>query len=196
MVFGPFEWSTSFSEGLAAAGLLQNGVVKWGYVDTSGAWVIEPQFNYIRDFSDGLAAVGFPHDNDSAIWGYIDRTGVVVIEPQFAGADPFCEGLAAVVVYENDAPRFGYIDKTGTMVIRPQFEWAMEFSEGLAAVGTNSGLCGYIDRTGAFVIPMELEGQAFYPFSGGLARIDAKTTDGSISPSYIDKTGKVIWRGQ
>lgn len=196
VVIGPFEWSTNFSEGLAAVGLPRNGVVKWGYMDTSGGWVIEPRFNYIRDFSDGLAAVGFPHDNDSAIWGYIDRTGVVVIEPQFDGADPFSEGMAAVAVLQDDGVRYGYIDKTGTVVIKPQFEWASEFSEGLAAVGTTSGLCGYVDKTGAFVIPMELEGQAFYPFSGGLARFDAKALDGSISPVYIDKTGKVIWQAR
>jgi len=196
VVLGPFEQSTGFSEGLAAVGFGEDDAVKWGYIDATGRVVIPPQFDWVREFSEGLAAVGFPANNDAAKWGYIDKTGAVVIEPRFDGVDPFSEGLAAVAFLQDDAVRYGYIDKTGTVVIRPQFEWAMEFSEGLAAVGTNSGLCGYIDKTGAFVIPMKLEGQAFHPFSGGLARIDTTTTDGSVSPTYIDRTGKVIWRAQ
>jgi hypothetical protein len=196
VVIGPFEWSTSFSEGLAAVGFGEDDAVKWGFIDRTGAVVIQPQFDQVRDFSEGLAAVGFPADNDSAKWGFIDRTGALVIEPRFDGVDPFSEGLAPVVFGENEAARWGYIDKTGTVVIQPQFEWAAEFSEGLAAVGTNSGLFGYIDKTGTFVIPMEREAWAIYPFSGGLARFDPKTGDGSVSPSYLDKTGKVIWQGE
>ena len=194
VVIGPFEWSTSFSEELAAVGFGEDDAVKWGYMDMTGTMVIQPQFDWVRDFSEGLAAVGFPANNDAARWGYIDKTGALVIEPQFDGGDPFSEGLAPVVVGEDDAPRWGYIDTTGTVVIRPQFEWAGEFSEGLAAVGTNSGLFGYIDKTGTFVIPMEREAWAIYPFSGGLARFDPKTGDGS--PTYLDKTGKVIWQGE
>ncbi len=193
VVIGPFERSTSFSDGLAAVGFGEDDAVKWGYMDVTGTVVIQPRFDWVRGFSEGLAAVGFPANNDAAKWGYIDKTGTLVIEARFDGADPFSEGLAAVVVWEGDAPRWGYIDRSGELVIQPRFEWAGEFSEGLAAVGTNSGLCGYIDKTGAFVIPMELEGQAFYPFSGGLARIDAQTADGSVSPMYVDETGKVIW---
>ena len=193
VVLGTFEQSTSFSEGLAAVGEMRNGVVKWGFMDTSGAMVIAPQFNFIRDFSEGLAAVGFPQEDDSALWGFIDKTGALVIEPRFAGVDPFSEGLAPVVVWEGDVPKWGYIDVSGEMVIRPQFEWAAEFSEGLAAVGTNSGLFGFIDKTGAFVIPMEREARAIYPFSGGLVRFDVEAADGIISPAYLDNAGNVIW---
>jgi hypothetical protein len=193
VVLGPFERSTSFSDGLAAVGFGENETVKWGYMDLSGTMVIEPQFYWITDFSEGLAAVGFPAANDAAKWGFVDKTGALVIEARFDGAGPFSDGMAAVVVWQDDVPRWGYIDPTGQVVIQPRFEWAGEFSEGLAAVGTNSGLFGYIDKTGTLVIPMEHTGAAIYPFSAGLARFDAEALDGSISPTYLDKTGKVIW---
>jgi hypothetical protein len=193
VVLGPFERSTSFSDGLAAVGFGEDPVAKWGFMDLTGAMVIEPQFYWVRDFSEGLAAVGIPADNNAAKWGFIDKTGALVIEARFDGADPFSDGMAVVSVWQGDVPRYGYIDTTGKVVIEPQFEWAGEFSEGLAAVGTNSGLFGYIDKTGTFVIPMEHTGAAIYPFSGGLARFDAEALDGSISPTYLDKTGKVIW---
>ena len=196
VVLGPFERSASFSDGLAAVGFGEDPAVKWGYMDLTGAMAIEPQFYWVRDFSEGLAAVGIPADNNAAKWGFIDKTGALVIEARFDGADPFSDGMAAVVVWQDDVPRWGYVDTTGQVVIQPQFEWAGEFSEGLAAVGTNSGLFGYIDKTGTFVIPMERTGAAIYPFSGGLARFDAEALDGSISPTYLDKTGKVDLAGE
>ena len=49
---------------------------KYGYIDKSGKVVIEPQFDYVRDFSEGLAVV----EKDGK-WGVIDKNGKVVIEP-------------------------------------------------------------------------------------------------------------------
>jgi len=68
---------------------------------------------------------------------------------------------------------------------------ARPFSEGLALVWRD-GECGYIDKTGAVVIPIPyaIDG---CDFSGGIARVGGGF-DGA--PSYIDKTGKVIWQGE
>lgn len=43
---------------------------------------------------------------------------------------------------------------------------------------------------------MEREAQAVYPFFGGLARFDARTGGGYISPAYLDRTGRVVWQGE
>ena len=51
--------------------------------------------------------------------------------------------------------------------------------------------CGYIDKTGAVVIPLEYQIDG-WSFSGGVARVGG----GFAPPSYIDKTGKVIWQGR
>jgi hypothetical protein len=129
------------------------------YIDTSGAMVIEPHFDFAGGFSEGRAAA--VQDGGELKWGYIDKTGAWVIEPQFYMAYDFSEGLAAVMCLENDVVTYGYIDATGTMVISPRQCTAAE------------------------------------PFSGGVA---ALTGLGSVSdhktPSYIDKTGKVIWQGE
>ncbi|MGM9833338.1 MAG: WG repeat-containing protein [Candidatus Limisoma sp.] len=32
-------------------------LTKWGYIDKTGAWVIEPKYDIAVNFSEGLAAV-------------------------------------------------------------------------------------------------------------------------------------------
>ena len=94
-----------FSEGLAA--VYQDG--KWGYIDTSGAMVIPPQFEYARPFSEGLAAV-----IQDGKWGFIDQTGKIAIPAQYAFVLNFQDGLA--VVSDSDGKYKYYINKTGQVI--------------------------------------------------------------------------------
>lgn len=50
-----------FSDGMAA--VQKNGL--WGFIDSTGKLVIEPQFDRVEDFSDGLAAVHFAESSQS-----------------------------------------------------------------------------------------------------------------------------------
>ncbi|PSO65063.1 MAG: hypothetical protein BRC36_04695 [Cyanobacteria bacterium QH_2_48_84] len=49
-----------------------------GYIDKTGEIVINRQFDYAGEFSEGLAMVKVGDK-----WGYIDKTGEMVINPQF-----------------------------------------------------------------------------------------------------------------
>ena len=48
---------------------------KWGYIDSSGKLVINPQFDEARGFSEGLARI-----NQGGKWGYIDTSGKIACE--------------------------------------------------------------------------------------------------------------------
>ena len=160
---------------------------KWGYIDTSGRFIIKPQYVWADSFSDGRATVD---DGDGQ--GYIDTTGKVAIEPRFKSARRFAEGLAPVALLDpktanTDDPSWlwGYIGTTGAMVIEPQFEDANPFSDGRAAVMVNHRW-GYIDTAGAFMVKPELDHAE--DFSDGLAYV--VQADGYSG--YIDTSGRLL----
>jgi hypothetical protein len=80
---------------------------RWGYVTPQGVLVIQGNFAYAADFSEGLAAVQIEGQ-----YGYINTDGTLVIPPQFKNAGPFSEGLARVQVDD----RWGFIDPAGHFI--------------------------------------------------------------------------------
>ena len=89
-----------FSEGLAAIGttfsmsfLEVTAPCEWGFIDKKGRMVIEPQFESVKPFSEGLAAVMI-----GSKWGYINKNGNIVINPKFLVAEDFHNGAAVVYI--------------------------------------------------------------------------------------------------
>lgn len=86
-----------FSEGLAIV-LSREG--RKQYIDRTGAVVLDPGYEEIGPFSEGLApacASDCGPSTSSANWGYIDRAGKFVIQPQFSQRPgPFRNGEARV----------------------------------------------------------------------------------------------------
>ena len=111
---------------------------RWGFVNTAGEVKIDFQYDNVRPFSEGLAAVniGAWQNEDGCLeggrWGFIDAHGQAVIGFQFEEAGSFRDGLASVREYEK--LRFGFIDRKGRVVVAPSFDHAALFSEGLALV--------------------------------------------------------------
>lgn len=85
---------------------------KFGWIDSSGAYVIRPQFDEVSGFwsDEGLmpVKVGGPHGK----WGYIDRFGKIVIDPRFDWAGVFTGGAASVKIGDDVL----YIDRNGSPV--------------------------------------------------------------------------------
>jgi hypothetical protein len=77
---------------------------KWGFIDKTGHYVINPQFDSAEPFSDGLAAVRIG-GWETGKFGFIDKTGHIVINPQFDFVSAFSDGLAAVRI----GSKWGYI---------------------------------------------------------------------------------------
>jgi hypothetical protein len=153
--FGPFRSAGSFVEGLAAVCTSAG----WGYINTSGQFLVPPEFDEARSFSEGFAPVrrdgswllidtkGAIHRIDGLMggvsdglvpvrrngrWGFVDPAGQTIVAPRFDSAQGFSEGLAAVRVGNS----WGYIDRTGAQAIAPQFARAAAFEGGSAMVAT------------------------------------------------------------
>lgn len=150
---------------------------KWGFIDSTGKVVIEPQFNYVMGFIGQRAA--FKASNGK--WGFIDPTGKVVVEPEFDQVGLFREGKAAVKVGHN----WGFVDSSGKIVVEPQFYTVSYFSEQRAAITNNNLQSGFIDPQGILVVKPSFDSVA--SFSEGLAEFRTKEKAG-----YIDSNGKIV----
>lgn len=172
-----FSNAHEFSEGLAAVEY-EN---KWGFIDTTGNWVLAPNYVWADKFVDGhsLVRIGLPPHADYAL---IDRKGDVKFRLQTLHCKTASEGLMR---FELDG-KWGFIDRTGKMVIPPTYDAAYDFSEGLAAVRVGNGW-GYINHDNKLVI--NIEHHVAEEFQGGLARV---TWPGG-KWGYIDQTGKRVW---
>jgi len=153
---------------------------KWGYIDTAGKWVIDPQFESAGNFADGLAPVTV-----GGRTGYINEKGRFVVNPQYdpeilGRFDEFYDGYARFA----SGGKFGFIDTKGRVVSDAKFLFAFPFSDGLAPVKTEDGW-GFIDRTGKMVISPQFD--TAWIFQNGLAPVTALGKE-----AYITTTGAFV----
>ena len=147
---------------------------KYGVINNKLEVVVQPEYDLIYDFSEGLAAAW-----KDGKCGFIDPAGNVAVPLKYDVAQSFSDGLALVI----RADKYGFVDKTGKLVINTEYDGALDFSEGLACVQKNEKF-GFIDITGELIVPLEYDGAL--SFSNGLARV---MNDGKYG--FIDKTGNM-----
>lgn len=156
---------TEFREGLAI--VEKND--KEGFIDKTGKYVVEPKYERLSIFTEGLAAFGImdkskDEEEQNFKYGFLDKQGEILINAQFDEVLNFSEGLAAV----KKGEKFGFIDKTGKFVINPQFFYVNNFNEGRAVVVEKKSEdangddeddlnWGFIDKTGKIVVNMQYE---------------------------------------
>ena len=83
----------------------ENGL--WGFIDLNGNVFIEANYEWVGQFSEGLAP--FLSDNK---YGYLRKNGTIQIHAQYEDAIPFACNYA---IAEKDG-YFGIIDKTGNTI--------------------------------------------------------------------------------
>lgn len=161
-----FEDAYPFREGLAAVQTGKYPNRHYGFIDTSGNWVIQPQFDEVGNvFSQGMAAVKLDD-----WWGYIGRDGKWAIAPAFSRVWPFSEaGHACVSAPVGNDKWLGMIDRSGQWLLPPSYNGIrdarqVEFGNtGLqwiaAALDTNSRWGGVVLSTSEanrkIVVPFE-----------------------------------------
>lgn len=143
---------------------------KEGYIDTKGNIVIEPKFEKVTDFDDGVAAVKI-----DGKWGVIDVNGKYIVEPKYDDAYYFNEGLLSCKLGD----KWGVIDKNGKVIIPFEYTELKVPSEGL--IGYRDSRWGFINTLNEIVIPakyqdvdMFSEGMAAYKSSGNWGFINKK----------------------
>ncbi|HEY7159741.1 MAG TPA: WG repeat-containing protein [Acidobacteriota bacterium] len=173
------EYLGKFSEGLAAMKIKG----KFGFIDRTGKFVIQPKYDVADIFTEGLARVAIKK-GEKYLWGFIDKSGKERTSLQFEDACNFSEGLACVGV----GNLFGFINTDGNFVINPKYDFTGDFQEGLAPV--HNVKFGYIDRSGKMVIPEQFD--IAHGFSEGMAAVAQDPGNGSPVWGFIDKEGNFV----
>jgi len=220
-------FARDFHEGLAAVSSTTNVLLSsrvggpWGFVDRTGKMVIQQQYGFADDFSEGLAGVVVDRK-----FGFINQKGEMVIPPRFTprrspyswnplvATSRFSEGLAPVTTDPEFelGKGYGYINRKGDFVIPPQFFTAQLFSEGLALVvqmePTTHALMkvGWIDKSGQWVVtevqryvPADVFSKKFFDprgyqdwrYSEGLVSFRFYS-DAKVLNGYMDRKGSVV----
>ena len=141
-----YESVGKFSQGLANVFKYQ----KYGYIDTTGEFKIEPKFDYANPFYEDRAFVGYLyHEDFKTRWAIIDTSGNLITDYIFPQKWDFSEGLAAV----RDLKAWGFIDKSGTFAIEPKYFYTASFVKGLAWASQNDNdIKGYINKNEEYIV--------------------------------------------
>jgi hypothetical protein len=163
------------SEGLID--VFDESTQKRGFIDRTGKLVIEPRFEEVGLFSEGLARASI-FERGEEKFGFINRNGEWSIRPifntdgDFHNSNDFSDGLAGFTENLNptvtEQEKFAYINSAGEVVLQTDFFSARPFHEGLAAV-YDDDRWGFINKSGALLIPARFRWVG--DFSEGLAPV-------------------------
>lgn len=170
------------TEGLVRT--VKNG--KYGFVDANGKMVIPAEYDYAKDFNNGVAIV--KKDKETF---YINKANTFIIPAttsDYSAVYGFSEGFA---VANNAQYKYGFIDKKGNVVIPFTYDDASEFKNGLARVEQN-GKDAFINTNNEIVIPFETY-DGVYPSVGANGLINVKKGN---QYGYADANGKMVIAAQ
>jgi len=174
----------------------------WGYIDTTGKFVIRPQFDTADSFSLGQAQVSKSKHKCS-----INRSGVVVaqdlshrrpdeFEVTHCNKDIFdANGSHLIAPQAKDI--IVYPVSEGLAAFRMPMHMILNYYPGYLPTSVKSlssldrdqdafGRCGYINEQGRIVIPPQF--QHAYQFRDGIAKVEKQGGEWG----FIDKKGAVI----
>lgn len=123
---------------------------RWGFIDTTGKWILQPQFDFCEPYSEGMALI-----ERNGRFGFVDLHGELIINPVYEEADNFYSGVTIVF----DGEYYGAINRFGKIKIPFEYDDIGEFVDGIAYALKN-GIYGYIDTEGKVVVPFVYQ-QAF-----------------------------------
>ena len=120
-----------YSEGLL--GVADVKTRKWGFVDKNLNYVIEPQFDAIGYFVDGIVGA-----KQGELWGIIDKTGKYILEPQFK--DDELEGYDQGTLVVSKGGKIRLVDVKKAEFLKTEYDELYGMTGGKAVVGKDSSI--------------------------------------------------------
>lgn len=175
------EQGEAFSE-IYPAKKSSSGESKWGYIDRSGKFVIQPTFSQAFRFQKNRLAVVMIDDKA----GIIDRTGKFIVSPAYNYIGEYSDALA--IAYDGDGSVV--LDEDGN-VLSEKYAFIGSYINNRAVynidLGNGQWVSGYLDEKGKPVIKADYYEQAM-DFEGDRAVV--KLASGNYA--LIDPSGNVV----
>lgn len=121
---------------------------RYGFIDTTGRYIVRPEYLDLTDFHDGIAAF-YAHSNlkhsrkahakqTCYSRGLIDKNGHIIYETKNLKYQYyyFNDGVA-VIHTQNGYGKCGLISQTGKIILKPKYDIIWDFENGLAVVTHN-----------------------------------------------------------
>ncbi|MDQ3109522.1 MAG: WG repeat-containing protein [Bacteroidota bacterium] len=123
---------------------------RYGVINSSGSWIIKPNYEIIVQFLNGKAVAGkknkakketrqdeyfysISKPADSTVYyGVIDASGVWIIAPDYEFVRLSDDGS---VQYIDSYNKIGFLNPDGSVLIRAQYDFATRMNDGVAVIG-------------------------------------------------------------
>jgi len=151
-----------------------NGGYLWGFADNTGIQRIKPAYDWVEDFSEGLAEIGL---NDKS--GFIKKNGQIMFIPVFEEVTSWKHGRCIVKI----SGKWGIIDKLGNYLIDATYDGIELIADSIYCVksGDKKAMMNFDLKT---ITTFDMDD--IHIFKGDLAIFTKNSKYG-----FIDKYGKV-----
>lgn len=152
---------------------------KWGYVDTTGRVVVNPQFSFVKNI---VNQIGIVEKGDKM--GAVRADGSTLLQCQYNGVQ-FLENTRHQIlkVYKNDT-KVGLIDTLAEVAVDLKYDEIGELNDERLAVA-KKGLWGFADLKGKEVVRCRYRKVGKFQEGYAAAQLGNKW-------GFIDKDGKII----
>lgn len=119
----------------------------WGFIDSEGNVIIEPQYISVGYFTeDGIADV----KRDDGFVGAIDKSGKIVVPFKYKYIGAFHNGRAIASYESSSIATYFFINEKGNIISNKKSPYMWSFSEGYAAYTKNNKV-SYLNTDMVFV---------------------------------------------
>ncbi len=163
--------------------LSHNG--KCGLIDSTGKVILEPKFQNISGFNQGVATI-----YDGSKYGFFDIKGKMLVSPQYDETT----GYNAIIGVRKSGKPWQFLDKDGKLINMPTVDALLKtregmwFSDGRGAV-YNKGKFYWINERGESVV--DVKAKNISAFQNGVA-----TFWNGECWQYIDTKGQTAFKGK
>lgn len=145
----------NFSDGMA---MIKNKNRKYGFINDDGNEIVQPQYDFATDYSDGKAVVGYMNGFGNMTYLIIDKDGEEKEKIEKQDIQILNRIQDGLILYRNNGMNhkgaMGFIDLDGNDVIKAgnQSRKFKGMKYGLSVYSTDQGF-GAIDKKGKSLVP-------------------------------------------